>query len=60
MQSMIGKVEKEFALLILQRDLIHNRLNLLRPNWVQIHKYLDMMEEGFVHRQNWRVTIEEF
>ena len=42
------------------RDLIHNRLGLPRPNWVQIHKYLDMMEEGFVHRQNWRITIEEF
>ena len=39
---------------------IHNRLGLPRPDWVKIHKYIDMMEEGFVHRQNLRVTVEEF
>ena len=42
------------------RDLIHDRLNLPRPNWVQINKYWDMMEEGFVRRQNWRINFEEF
>ena len=42
------------------RDLIHNRLGLPRPDWVKIHKYIDMMEEDFVHRQNLRVTVEEF
>jgi hypothetical protein len=35
------------------RDAVHERLNLPSPDWVKSSRYVAMMNESFVNRQNW-------
>ena len=41
------------------RDRVHNRLSIPRPNWFEDIQYLQMMDLGFLKRQEWILDKDE-
>jgi hypothetical protein len=41
------------------RDRVHNHLSIPRPNWVEDIQYLQMMDLGFLKRQEWILDKDE-